>query len=105
MSRRRKQPARRPDRNETPGLSTSANLDVTRCRQIVHHQVETAAVHSRSQGWLPMLKVDITTIPLAGPGPEQTLEFMIGPEDLRNLIVVLAHGLERAELDAEIGPR
>lgn len=92
------------ERNDRPGLRAGRNLDVTRCRQIVGHWVETTAVHSKTRGWLPMVKLDISHIPLAGdPTDCQTLELLIAPGDLADLRVVLATAEERAELDAAIG--
>lgn len=92
------------DRNDPPGLQPNRPLDVSRCRQIVEHYVETTAVHSRSRGWLPMIKFDIVHTPLAGDQADrQTLELMIQPDDLATLRVVLATAAERAELDAQVG--
>lgn len=94
---------RRPDRNDEPGLGPP--LDVSRCRQLTGHYVESTAVHSRSQGWLPMVKLDLHHIPLTGPGAEEVLELIIRPEDLRQLRTVLAAAMDRADEDAKRGLR
>lgn len=92
------------DRNDPPGLQPGKPLDVSRARQIVHHFVESTAVHSRSRGWLPMIKLDITHIPLVGdPEDRQTLELLLSPDDWANMVLVVAMGVERAELDAAVG--
>lgn len=93
-----------PDRNERPGLRPGRPLDVERARQLVAHDVETTAVHSRSRGWLPMVKLDLSHIPLVGDGADvQTLELLMAPDDWANLALVVAHAFERAELDAAVG--
>jgi len=50
-----------------------------------------------------MVKLDLTHIPLAGEGDEQTLELIISPEELRQLRLVLNAALDRAEEDARRG--
>lgn len=93
-----------PNRNDRPGLRPGTALDVGRARQLVAHDIETTAVHSRTRGWLPMVKLDLTHIPLAGDAADvQTLELMMAPDDWANLALLVAHAFERAELDAAVG--
>ena len=90
------------DRNDTPGLSMPP-IDVSRCRQLTGHTVESSAVHSRSKGWLPRVKLDLHHIPLIGPGEKETLELMLDPADIRQLMLVLRGVADRADEDAKRG--
>ena len=85
-----------------PGLRLPA-LDVSRCRQLIYHHVHSTAVHSRSKGWLPRVKLDLRSIPLIGEGPEETLELMLDPDDIRRLMLVLRAAADRADEDAARG--
>lgn len=90
------------DRDDRPGLKFPP-LDTRNARQLVRHFVQSTAVHSRSKGWLPMLKLDLTHIPLVGRGLSQTLELMMRPDDVTELIRVLNEALARAYIDAATG--
>lgn len=99
---KKKQP-RQPDRDDPPGLKPFA-LDVRGCRQLTEHYVQsTAALHSRSRGWIPAVKLDLHHKPLIGPGEEEVLELVIEPEAMEGLIKVLQTAMERARADAARG--
>lgn len=91
----------RPDRNDTPGLRLIA-MDMQRCRQLSRHFVESTALHSRSQGWMPMVKLDLHHIPVNG-GDEQVLELVLDRSAIRGLSLALAAAIDRADEDAERG--
>jgi hypothetical protein len=90
------------DRNLTPGLRLPP-LDTSHCRQLTEHFVESTAVHSRSKGWLPRIKLDLHHRPLIGPGPVEVLELIISPDDLRQLRLVMNAAMDRAAEDAARG--
>lgn len=90
------------DRNDMPGLREAA-LDTSRCRQLTRHYVESTAVHSRSQGWLAMVKLDLHHIPLIGSGEEVVLELMLDREAIRGLMLALRMAADRADEDAARG--
>src|SRR5260370_41499978 len=92
------------DRDLSPGLRFPA-LDMSKVRQLTEHLVQSTAVHSRSRGWLPMVKVDLHHRPLAfGHADEvQVLELVIAPDELKKFIAGLQEGMKRARADAEHG--
>lgn len=92
------------DRNDEPGLRATT-LDVSRARQLTRHYVESTAVHSRSRGWLPMVKLDLHHVPaLTGGGDEETVtELILDREAIRGLILALRAAADRADEDAARG--
>lgn len=92
-----------PDRNDPPGLSLIP-LDMERCRSLARHFVESTAAHSRSRGWIPMVKLDLHHIPMNG-GEEEVLELILDREAIRGLRLALAVAIDRADEDATRGIR
>jgi|HubBroStandDraft_4_1064222.scaffolds.fasta_scaffold20482_12 hypothetical protein len=90
------------DRNDTPGLRATP-LDVSSARQLTRHYVESTAVHSRSQGWLPMVKLGLHHIPLVGGGEVMVTELLLDREAIRGLILALRAAADRADEDAARG--
>lgn len=102
MSERKEQTERRA-RDEPPGLR-AIPLDMSQARQLTQHWVESTAVHSRSRGWIPMVKLDLHHVPLEGSGqPEQVLELVLERKAIEGLVDALMLALVRAEEDARIG--
>lgn len=66
--------------------------------QFIEFMVESAAMHSRSRGWLPA--VIIRTATMDGSGLVGSIE--VGPE-LDEIIESLMIAKERAKLDVEVG--
>jgi molybdopterin-biosynthesis enzyme MoeA-like protein len=94
------------NRIDPPGLSPYRQLDPSSARQVISHLVESTAVHSRSQGFLPGIFVTLEHTALVGPpGVPQRLTFVMLVEDAATFIEVLSEGLERAIGDAKYGYR
>jgi len=90
------------NRNDSPGLRFPP-LDMSRCRQLSEHFVQSTAAHSRTKGWMPMIKLDLHHRPLNGPGRVEVLELLIRPEDLFTLRLRIEEAMARAVEDARVG--
>lgn len=90
------------DRNLSPGLRFPP-LDTSRCRQLTEHYAQSTAIHSKSRGWLPAIKLDLSHRPLIGNGKIEILELIISPEDLKQLRLVINTAMDRADEDARRG--
>jgi hypothetical protein len=90
------------DRDIAPGLRFPP-LDTSKARQLTAHDIQSTAVHSKSRGWLPMVKLDLTHIPLVGPGRSEKLELIISPDALDEMMKVLEMAMRRAHADAAVG--
>lgn len=96
---------RRKDHDRRPGLYVHTEpIDATDARQLVHHRVESTAIHSKSQGWLPAMFLTLTHVPLLGPGEPQELKLMMRRSDVEPLIALMQKTLDAADWDAITGP-
>ena len=79
------------NRDEPPGIKP-VRSSVTPS-QITEHHIESMAMHSRSRGWLPAVRIEIFTEDGAG---------LVGSmlvEDVVELVEILLTAAERAPLD------
>jgi hypothetical protein len=86
-----------------PGLRAGTALDVSRVRELTSHFVTSTAVHSKSRGWMPRVKLDLTSVLAAGGADEQTLELLMDLETIEGLIAVLEECKGAAIRDAIAG--
>lgn len=79
------------NRDEPPGIKL-VRSSVTPS-QIAEHHIESMAMHSRSRGWLPAVRIEIFTADGAG------LDGSMLVEDVVEFVEVLLTAAERAPLD------
>ena len=95
-------------REDPPGLYVHARpLEVGEARQVTFIGVESTAMHSRSQGWIPSALLTISHVALVNPdaAPSVTLKLMLTEEDAILLVEHVLDGMEAAKRDADYGPR
>ena len=79
------------DRDDPPGITMIPHQKMP--SQITNHHIESMAMHSRSRGWLPAVRIEIVTEDGAGAVGSMLVD------DVLTFVEVLLAAAERAPLD------
>jgi hypothetical protein len=91
----------RDDFNKPSGLYGKP-VDVENSRQLIGYHFLTMAIHSKSQGWIPMVKVSFDHTTLEPSLDKQSIEFLMKVADINRFILELEYARDRAKEDAAV---
>lgn len=96
------------DRNDPPGLHRFKQISTEGVMQVVEHFVESSAVHSKSEGWIPAVFITLHLIPMFNPRvyeEPQIVKLIFHGDAAGKFAMIVARAQEAAEHDGEIGYR
>jgi hypothetical protein len=94
------------NRDEPPGLYVHRKpIESADTKQLVGHLVQSTAVHSRREGWLPCVHLTLELVSLVGVGNAESVNIIMQRADVQGLIDALNHCIDAADWDALIGPK
>lgn len=105
MAKRKRRRTDQIDLVHRSGLSPVQTTNMRHARRVIHQNIESTAIHSASKGWQPRIKVDLTHVPLIGPGAQQVTEIVWSPEDLAEFVRIAGQAMMAAHLDVRTGIR